>query len=115
MARFLFARCFIPTFKLPTTTDGRALAGTSFGSYLGTTTNGVLPNITGIVNAPVYGALTPPSGVFYAPSGNWTTLRGDAAAHPPTAFDASRSSALYANNTTQVRAASVFIAFCIKY
>lgn len=82
---------------------------------MGYVSKGELPNITGMVNAPVYGSLTPPAGVFYAPPGNWTTLRGDAAAHPPTAFDASRSSSAYWRTDDIVIPYSIIVLFMIKY
>ena len=74
-----------------------------------------MPNITGIVNAPIYGSLTTPTGAFYNPGSNWSTLRGDAASHPPTAFKASRSSSIYADGVTYVRPKSMVIKFIIKY
>ena len=97
---------------MPSTTDGRALAGTSFGSYLGTTTNGQVPNITGGTGGCVGNVA--PYGVFYQ-GGQYGTAGGGSGKFYQNVFDASRSSSLYTNNATQVRAASLFIAFLIKY
>lgn len=82
---------------------------------MGYISKGELPKITGVVNAPIYGALTVPNGVFYNPGYNWTTLRGDAASHPPTAFDASRSSSAYWRTDDIVIPYSVIVLFMIKY
>lgn len=88
---------------------------TNTASEVGGKTNGTLPNITGTVNAPVYGSLTTPTGAFYNLGSNWTTLRGDAASHPPTAFKASRSSSVYADDVTYVRPKSMLVRYLVKY
>ena len=101
------------TFNLPNLYD-RVPQYTGIG--FGNTSLGSLPNITGVVNAPIYGSLTVPNGVFYNPGYNWTTLRGDAAAHPPTAFSASRSSATYGRyGSDKVFPAHVCMYYVIKY
>ena len=104
------------TFNLPTLTDGRVVAGTA-GSYIGTTTNGQLPNITGTINRAVMypnnggtGAFT-----FSSSSGN---IPGPNSGQPKQiliTFNAANCSSLYQDGATQVRAASLFMAYCIKY
>ena len=113
---------FIATFNLPATTSGIALAGTGMGQYLGTKTNGVVPNITGFISGEVNflhgtggfysGALYPSNDYDYQTYAQHATTYNKSR---QINFDASLSSNVYVNGVTQVRAASLFVAFCIKY
>ena len=94
------------------------LAGTSPYSYLGTTTEGQLPNITGILDTGDRRWNTNAlSGAFYGTNGgaNKYTNQVSTTTTQIGAFDASRCSTLYVNGTTQVRAASLFVCMIIKY
>ena len=72
----------------------------------------MLPNITGSTGGCVGNVA--PSGAF-TQGGQYGTAGGGSGKFYQNNFNASRSSALYVDGSTQVRAASVFVAFCIKY
>ena len=104
------------TFNLPNLSDGRVAAGTGFRQYVGTTTNGQLPNIKGdLPNTAInYAGWSGVNGAFnitsfsaYASVGNITGSK--------ITFDASRSSQVYSDYATTVRAASLFVPYIIKY
>ena len=101
------------SFNLPKLSDGRVVAGTGLGQYIGTTTEGQLPNITG-QNAMGYSNAGTPSGAFYS-GGNTSKIGSGAGQIWRVNFNASRSSGLYQDGVTQVRAASLFMAYVIKY
>lgn len=99
-------------------------------SYIGQSTDGVLPNITGTWHAPsVSGSARPPvlnngTGAVYTNDG--TYIESDYAvsstnsyrSYHQQGFDASRSSSIYGNgwfNGTRVVPASVGMTYCIKY
>lgn len=105
------------TFNLPSTTSGLAIIGTA-ANYLGTTSNGYVPNIKG--SAGVYSlqrnASSTQSGALY---NTGATYYGYGSSTNNTGLtvniDASRSSSLYVDGATHIRAASIAMLFCIKY
>lgn len=94
----------------------------SAGDWIGKTTNGQVPNITGFINGEVnflHGTDGSYGGAIY-PSDNYTyqifaEKQTTTNKSRQINFDASRASDFYVDGVTQVRAASLFVAMCIKY
>lgn len=111
------------TFNVPAITDGRVVAG-STNAYLGSKTNGMVPNIFGTLQTTGSlgqdqrsstsngtGALTSleTSNAFnYGSGGRQSQTNG-------IKFDASLVSNLYVTSATQVRAASIYVKMLIRY
>lgn len=90
------------------------MAGTGFGQYIGTTTEGEVPNITGHASVGMYPYGT--SGALYLEVGGYNQSGQSTPLKNGTIyFDASRVSNLYVTGATKVRAASLFMAYVIKY
>lgn len=104
------------TFNLPKTTDGRVIAGAG-AAYLGTTTEGVVPNIRGYIENTTWthAGMQNATGPFTANgiTGSYGATSGNQGSRLN--FDASRVSNLYLDAATQVRAASLFMRHIIKY
>ena len=84
------------------------------GQYVGTTTEGEVPNITGQVSVGVYPYGT--TGALYSDVGGYNQSGTSAPLKNGTIYiDASRVSNLYVTGATKVRAASLFMAYVIKY
>lgn len=88
------------------------------GVYIGQTSNGVLPNITGTFYIDVYGG-GQPTGAFTRDSNyNVPNHQNWAAEGWRMVFDASRSNSMYGNgwfDGTRVVPSSVGMSYCIKY
>lgn len=103
------------TFNLPSLTQGQTPIGMT-GEYIGKSTNGVLPNITGYIapNSNVtYG------GAFYYDGNESSNGYGShVSSHAKIGFDASRSSSIYGNgwyDGTKVIPAGSGVSYIIKY
>ena len=104
------------TFNLPNLT-GRVPLGMD-SSYVGQSTNGVLPNITGECGAGGRGIITTASGCFQI-----TEKKGTVSTNTPNErgniiFNASLSNSMYGNgwfDGTRVVPSSVGMTYCIKY
>lgn len=105
------------TFNLPNLQDGRVPVGMS-GDYVGQSTNGTLPNITGSI-AGAGGGNYSASGAFTSSPSNsqgWGNASGTNSFN--FSFNASRSSSIYGYGWfggEKVIPASVGMTYCIKY
>jgi microcystin-dependent protein len=108
------------TFNLPDL-NGRVPFG-MFGEYIGKSTNGVLPNITGNINgiSEEFAQMGTASGAFRKENNitqNTPTFSGDGNSGV-ISFNASRSNSIYGNGWfggERVVPASVGMTYCIKY
>jgi hypothetical protein len=102
------------TFNLPNLT-GRVPFG-MWGEFIGQTTDGTLPNITG--TAGIYWTQAEATGAFFVDTVHKNSEKNDPHGHNNLGFDASRSSSLYGNgwySGARVIPASVGMNYCVKY
>ena len=117
MARFLFARCFIPTFNLPNLNEH--LPRMASNHTVGGTNAGWAPNIVGsfkvIFHSGSWDSIA--TGSFYptGPAPQAQIAGGSYCNNYTIAFSASRTWAGYNDSVASIMAANVTMLFIIKY